>query len=122
MNALDRALELCGEGEKERTVTDLGKGKETLGQGDDVLHLADVVDALLDGVGVLSTGCGKDILDTVNVALGPLNVGLLHDLNNTNSWVNSRVRDRKNAWRLALPMYVKTMMEARRTMDSSLTT
>ena len=61
----------------------LGEREETLSNGDDILHLLNRLDAVLDDLGVLGPGRVEDVADTLDVALGPVPVGLLHRLSST---------------------------------------
>ena len=58
----------------------LGEREETLSNGDDILHLLNRLNAVLDDLGVLGARCVEDVADTLDVALSPVPVGLLHGL------------------------------------------
>lgn len=68
---------------RHRGRTYLRERKETLRDGDDILHLLNRLDAVLDDLGVLGPGRVEDVADTLDVALGPVPVGLLHRLSRT---------------------------------------
>lgn len=51
-----------------------------MGQRYDILHLLNRGDAVLNGLGVLSTGLSQDILDLVDVRLSPVLVRLFEEL------------------------------------------
>lgn len=53
----------------------LGDSEEVLGDAHDILDLGDTLDSLLDGKSVGVTGLVEDVLDILNVTLGPLLVG-----------------------------------------------
>lgn len=63
--------------------THLGDSEKALSQGYNVLHLVDGLDAVLDGLGVLSTRAVEDALDAVDVPLCPLLVRRPDDLCNS---------------------------------------
>ena len=68
---------------RHRGRTHLREREETLGDGNDILHLLNRLDAVLDDLGVLGPGRVEDVADTLDVALGPVPVGLLHRLSRT---------------------------------------